>query len=117
MNKVILLLLVLNGMPLASDPAIPPLYHQVARAHGIPVTLFYALILTESRSLIQQGDHKELLPWPWTLHYLGEAHYFPNQEAAHQFAQALVASGELNFDIGLGHMWRQAIIESNAYSD
>lgn len=94
---------------IAEQADIPWMYHQVAGDNKVPARLFYALILSESRSLTTlDGDRKVLpWPWPWTINHRGQAHYFPNRTEAFGFAKSLVAQGDKWFDVGLGQVnWR-----------
>lgn len=42
----------------------------------------------------------EIAPWPWAVNYAGKGYWFQSQKEAYDFAQALLAQGEDNFDLG-----------------
>lgn len=82
---------------------VPPMIHQVAKEQGVPADIFYALLLAESQSQTRMG----LKPWPWSLNYRGQAHYFPDRFSAFSYAEDLVNQGEQVFDIGIAQVnWR-----------
>ncbi|EIF42851.1 lytic transglycosylase, catalytic [gamma proteobacterium BDW918] len=83
---------------------VPAMYREVAKEKKVPETIFYALVLNESRSLVDTDGKRRVLPWPWTINHRGEPHYFPSKQAAIQYAQSLVRSGDRLFDIGLAQV-------------
>lgn len=82
----------------ASYVNVPEIYTQVARSHGIPATLLYAIALAES------GKHVTRLnatrPWPWTLNIEGEGRYFPNRQAAIDAGHRALSTGARSVDMG-----------------
>lgn len=97
---------------------IPAMYHLVATEHRVPVKLFYALILNESRSLVSVTGGKKVLPWPWTVNHRGKAHYFGSREEAYQFITQLVDAGDDHFDVGLGQLnwkWHSQRFDDDAW--
>lgn len=42
----------------------------------------------------------EIAPWPWAVNYAGKGHWFASEVDAFDFANALLAQGEDNFDLG-----------------
>lgn len=44
-----------------------------------------------------EGD---TVPWPWTVNFAGKGYWFDSQAQALEFATALVARGQDNFDLG-----------------
>jgi soluble lytic murein transglycosylase-like protein len=84
---------------------VPETYRQVARDHGIPSTLFYAVALAESGKRI---DGLQMLrPWPWTLNVHGAGRYYPSRRTAMAALQEALASGRSSVDVGLMQVnWR-----------
>lgn len=104
--RFIIFLFILSFKVGATAP-VPPMYYRVSAEQGVPVTLFYAVILNESRSLVSARGHKTILPWPWTINHRGKALFFPNRQAAYAYAQDLIDQGDHQFDVGLGQLnWR-----------
>lgn len=106
-RRVTLLLslpLLLQGTPaIAND--IPSAYRQVARAHGIPADIFYAVALAESGR--ELGAGKPLRPWPWTLNIHGEGLYFNDRTSAWRAIAAAILKQRTSVDIGLMQVnWR-----------
>ena len=54
---------------------VPELYARVARTHGIPATLLYAIALAESGKHVTRLNSTQ--PWPWTLNIEGEGPLLP----------------------------------------
>ncbi len=89
-----------------ADP-IPLAFVDVAKEANIPVKLFYATILTESRAPIKQNGRIKELPWPWTLNVSGQAKRFRTRKAAYDYLKAVLAQGVKQVGIGYGqHEWR-----------
>ncbi len=115
MRVIALVLLFLTG---TAHAGVPAMYREVARENKIPETIFYALVLNESKSLVDKHGKKKVLPWPWTINHRGEPHFFPSKKDAIDFATALIESGDKLFDIGLAqvnwyhHSHRFSSIES-----
>lgn len=42
----------------------------------------------------------ETVPWPWTVNFAGKGYWFETEIQAFDFAKALLAKGEDNFDLG-----------------
>ncbi len=89
------------------DSTVPPIYREIASEHKVPAKLFFAIALTESRSLAKLPSGRRLLPWPWTINHRGKPYFFPNRDEAYVFAVSLLERGDEQFDIGLGQLnWR-----------
>jgi Transglycosylase SLT domain len=76
----------------------------VAQATGIPADILHALTLTETGREIDG----RLRPWPWAINHAGTGHWFDTQDQMLDFAQALLAQGLHNFDLGcfqLNYRW------------
>lgn len=99
--------LVLSLHSVAAAGEVPPLYETVALEHKVPAKLFYALILNESRSVTKPVEGRvggTVRPWPWTVNYQGEGHFFATREDAFTYANSLVNRGIKHFDVGLGQI-------------
>jgi len=91
--------------PADAQTAVPPGYRQVATAHGIPPTIFYAMALTESGRYIEGQSSSR--PWPWTLNIHGEGGYYPTRHAAAEALREALSAGKDSVDIGLMQVnWR-----------
>lgn len=98
-----ILMFALNAV--AEADSIPEMYQQVSQEQMVPVKVFYAIILNESRS--RNRFVNRVLPWPWTINHRGTPHFFDTREAAYHFADHLVKSGDYSFDVGLGQInWK-----------
>lgn len=102
--KFLLITAILCLTTTVSNAEVPRLYREVAEKHKVPPTLFYALILNESRSLTKAAGRRQTLPWPWTINHRGTPHFFPSEARAVEFAKHLVATGDTLFDVGLGQV-------------
>tara|TARA_R110001592_G_scaffold316364_1_gene592795 strand:+ start:32993 stop:33526 length:534 start_codon:yes stop_codon:yes gene_type:complete len=100
----LLIFLILAGASLTTFAKIPPMYEEVAKEQKVPVTLFYALVLNESRSVVDSDGKRRVLPWPWTINHQGKGHYFQTKEQAVAHGKKLIASGDKLFDVGLGQV-------------
>ena len=78
---------------------VPEPYSGIARAHGIPPTLIYAVALAESGKYVTRLQTTQ--PWPWTLNIAGEGRYYPSREAAIEDARQALAGGVRSVDFGL----------------
>lgn len=88
-----------------ADTQIPSLYIRVAQINKVPPKLFFALILTESRSV--SGTKGNALPWPWVINHRGTPHFFQTREEAYNYATKIDEGGDKQFDVGLGQLnWR-----------
>ena len=93
---------------------VPAMIAQVAKESRVPVGLFYAIVLAESRSPTQQGPKT----WPWTINRKGIPHYFQTREQAYHYATKLVEQGTNNFDIGIAQMnwkWHQGTFDRDLW--
>ncbi len=83
--------------------AVPQGYRDVAREHGVPPDILYALSLTESGRAISRN---KLRPWPWTLNVEKKSYYYPTRRAAWQALTGFLEQGKV-VDIGLAQVnWR-----------
>lgn len=89
----------------AAEPQVPPGYVRIARAHGVPADILYAVALAESGKALADGQGSQ--PWPWTLNLAGEGRYYPSWRAANADLQAALGAGTRAIDIGLMQVsWR-----------
>ena len=93
----LLLPLLLQGAA-AFAAEIPSAYRQVARAHGIPADIFYAMALAESGRKL--GPDRPFRPWPWTLNIHGKGRYFNDRQSAWRAIMASIVSDRPSVDIG-----------------
>lgn len=100
--RLLLVLLVLVSPTIYAQ--VPPMYEAVAKENQVPPSLFYALVLNESRSIVDKKGNRRVLPWPWTINHRGAPHYFQTKAEAIAFGNQLVASGDKLFDVGLGQV-------------
>jgi hypothetical protein len=83
--------------------AVPQGYRDVAREHGVPPDILYALSLTESGRAISRN---KLRPWPWTLNVEKKSYYYPTRRAAWQALTGFLEQGKV-VDIGLAQVnWK-----------
>ena len=107
MRRMLLFTLLCLPSLVMAEAKVPLMYQLVAEESRVPVKLFYALILNESRSQTTNNNVKKSLPWPWTINHRGKPHFFSSREKAFQYAKSLVAKNDNSFDVGLGQMnWR-----------
>ena len=79
---------------------IPDAYHRIAHHFGVPVDLWFAILLQESGAPYRG----RLLPWPWTLNVAGKPYRFTNKTQMTAFL-CRVRPAELNrIDIGFGQI-------------
>ena len=98
----VLLTLAGSGMCQAVAQTIPDGYVQVARAHGIPAEVLYAVSLTETA--MAPGDMAGVMqysrrdgrlpdasrPWPWTLNVAGKGYRYASRLEAWQALQVFL---------------------------
>lgn len=87
---------------------------QASAATGVPLPLLRAIGRAESGRNLGDGA---LFPWPWTVNAAGRGHWFATQAEALAFAEARIAEGAGNVDIGcfqINHRWHGAAFESVA---
>lgn len=101
--KALILLIAIFSTNLALAK-VPSMYEDVAREEKVPLSLFYALVLNESRSVVDSKGNRRVLPWPWTINHRGVGHYFQTKQEAVSYASRLLAKGEKLFDVGLGQI-------------
>lgn len=100
---IVCLLVVASDQSVLARESIPSAYRQIARQHGIPADVFYAVALTESG----KRDGTRPRPWPWTLNIAGEGQYFPSRLDAWRALDTTLRDGEDRVDIGLMQInWR-----------
>ena len=103
LSAAALLILVLAAEVGATD--VPRAYRDVASAHGIPVTLFYAIALTESG--YSQSVRGIMRPWPWTANFGGQGRYFASRTDAWYAIEEYIGEGHHSVDVGLMQInWR-----------
>jgi len=82
---------------------VPQGYRDVAREHGVPPRILYALSLTESGRAISRN---KVRPWPWTLNVEKKSYYYPTRRAAWQALTGFLEQGKV-VDIGLAQVnWK-----------
>lgn len=83
--------------------SIPRAYHVVAERYGVPVEVFYAMLLQESGHTVRGRFH----PWPWTLNVDHEARRYDSKQ---EMAAALVGylSEGRTIAVGLGQIYLPA---------
>ncbi|EPE4993450.1 transglycosylase [Escherichia marmotae] len=98
----VLLMLAGSGMCQAVAQTIPDGYVQVARAHGIPAEVLYAISLTETAmapgdvaGIMQYSRHDGRLPdasrpWPWTINVAGKGYRYASRLEAWQALQVFL---------------------------
>ncbi|MDR0809953.1 MAG: transglycosylase SLT domain-containing protein [Gemmobacter sp.] len=105
MRAGLLLLLFLPLPAMAGEAALcDAAARRAAAESGVPETVLLALTRTETGRKRGQG----LEPWPWAVNQAGQGYWFPDADSALQFAEAQVAFGYGNLDIGcfqLNHRW------------
>lgn len=79
---------------------VPPAYQMIAREHGVPAEILYAVSLAESSARLKSG---KVRPWPWTLNIAGEPRRFLTRIEAHNALRRAIAEDKL-VDIGLGQV-------------
>ena len=82
-----------------SANAIPYGYKKIAQQYGIPVKIFYAVLMQESSSTTRSG-HK---PWPWTLNIKGTGYRYKTRLKAHSALKQALQTTSL-VDVGLGQV-------------
>lgn len=93
------LILETHASKFSEHAIVPEPYTGIARAHGIPPTLMYAVALAESGKYVTRLQDTQ--PWPWTLNIAGEGRYYTSREAAIEEARQALAGGVRSVDIGL----------------
>jgi len=69
-----------------------------AKRAGIPVRILHGIALTESGKKWSDGV---IRPWPWTLNSPSRgAQFFKSKEAAERELTSILATGQMNVDIG-----------------
>jgi len=87
----------------AANLRVPAGYQAVARSHGIPPKIFFAIALTESRKKIY-GE--KVMPWPWTLNVEGKGYRYKNRKQAWVALNKYISQNKI-VDIGLMQVnWR-----------
>ncbi len=98
----VLLMLAGSGMCQSVAQTIPDGYVQVARAHGIPAEVLYAVSLTETAmapgdmaGVMQYSRHDGRLPdasrpWPWTINVAGKGYRYASRLEAWQALQVFL---------------------------
>ncbi|REC93353.1 transglycosylase SLT domain-containing protein [Kushneria indalinina] len=66
------------AMAHGGQPDIPSAYVSIAKDHGVPPKVLYAVASQESKQAINNGHR----PWPWTLNVAGKSMYFGDRESA-----------------------------------
>ncbi len=80
--------------PAYADPATAcdAAARRAAEEAGVPEPVMLAIARVESG--------RSQTPWPWTVNHAGEGHWFKTEREALDFAEARIAEGESNLDIG-----------------
>lgn len=78
---------------------------QVSLFYDVPARLLRAMALVETgiyhpRLMSKLNLKSKRKPWPWTLQVAGKSYYFDTKKEAVQAADALLARGVRNFDVG-----------------
>jgi len=84
---------------------------QAAADSGVPLSVLLAITRVET-GRAQGGT---LTPWPWTINQAGTGHWFDTAAEATRAAEAALAEGRGNLDIGcfqLNHHWHGAAFAS-----
>lgn len=103
-NSLVVFLLVFLPVNSASATAgIPTAYYKISKKYGIPVEVFYSMILQESGRTVNGRYH----PWPWTLNVNHKAYRYDSQreavKALYQFMD-----GKNTIAVGLGQIYLPA---------
>jgi hypothetical protein len=84
--------------------SVPCAYAVVALEYGVPVKVFYAIALAETRAAL---GRKLKQPWPWTLNVEGVGYRYGSRRAAYAALQGLILRGTVAVDVGLMQVhWR-----------
>lgn len=78
---------------------------QAAAATGVPLDLLRAIARVETG---RGGAGADRQPWPWALNLGGDGRWLPSQAAAQALAEAAIAGGRRNLDLGcfqLNYRW------------
>lgn len=67
-----------------------------ANATGVPIEVLIALTWTETGRAIDGQTQ----PWPWAVNSGGTSHWFPDRQAAVEFAALSLRNGTTNLDAG-----------------
>ncbi len=73
---------------------------RAAAETGVPLSLLRAIARAESGRAASGDPAADPAPWPWAIQHDGTAAFPATREAARAAAEALVAAGETNVDIG-----------------
>ncbi len=89
----------------SANADVPTGYRTVAGEYGVRSTIFYALALAESGTVVDAT--RSIRPWPWTLNISGQGRFYATRQAAADALASLLASGQQSVDIGLMQVnWR-----------
>lgn len=78
--------------------------HAAAAAYDTPLAVLLAITRVETG----RGIGADLRPWPWTINHAGRGQWFDTAADARSAAEAALAEGQGNLDIGcfqLNHRW------------
>lgn len=67
-----------------------------AHSHAVPLDILLAITRVETG----RRSGQESQPWPWAINQGGQGHWFDDATAAIAFANAQLAAGNGNFDVG-----------------
>lgn len=97
---VLLTMLLGSAAATAAQPA--PGCVQAGEAAAIRAGLPRGLLLAVGRVETGRVDPAsgDIVPWPWAIDVAGQAHFFPDKQAAVRVTRALLASGQRNIDVG-----------------
>lgn len=83
-----------------SDPALcEAAAARAADATGVPLSILRAVALTETGRHLR-GSGEPLSPWPWAVNEGGTGRWYATRAEAEARADALIAQGTSNFDVG-----------------
>ncbi len=83
---------------------VPKAYQVVANAYGIPLEVFYSVMMAESGMKHPQGNN--YLPWPWTLNVELKPYFFDTQqEAVVALRQFLAVNQKARIAVGPGQIY------------
>ncbi len=83
---------------------VPDFFSVISKERSVPSDVFYALALSESATLMNDG---KVRPWPYSLNYLGETEVFPNYKTYVLALRDKLYRGETAVDVGYYQVnWR-----------
>lgn len=95
--------LIIAVLSMSAYGEIPRAYGLVAEKYGVPVEVFYSVILQESGESREGTYH----PWPWTLNVAHQAYRYDNQHDAVSALREFMTY-ENRIAVGLGQIYLPA---------